>query len=520
MKKRNTTILIVSLIVPFLLCILLSVGMALRELKRDTAVTADILLSQVDHVTRIARHATRVTAGMADRPCADILENITATGAFTPYLRSTGLIRDDALVCSSVTGARVKNVRQMYGTYLDARTGDNKIFVLPGTLSVPGQEAIIYASRTDNGMIAFSVVDARYFIDLMDSLDYENHAVLHLQFSSGPAISSPDNAGQHTFAFRSEFRSQASQARLQVAIPLQSLRHYVLRNLLFLGPLFLLVSMAGIYLWRRWQTRQMSLAEELEKGIAQGEFSVHYQPVCETTSGSCTGAEALMRWQRRDGKNISPAVFIRAAEENGMITPLTRHLFELIIRDVEGWKISAPFHLGVNIAAAHLQQPSFITDVLRLWVALDQNFRLMLEITERSLVEDTSLAAEKLNALREKGCQVAVDDFGTGYCALSMLQSLPVDYLKIDKSFIDTLTSAGADTPILDTIVVLSQRLGLATIAEGISTAHQVEWLQANNVPYVQGYFYARPMPAAAFYQWYTEQSAQTLPARKITTLS
>lgn len=103
-----------------------------------------------------------------------------------------------------------------------------------------------------------------------------------------------------------------------------------------------------------------------------------------------------------------------------------------------------------------------------------------------------------------------MDDFGTGYCSLSLLQSLPVDYLKIDKSFIDTLTSAGADTPILDTIVTLSQRLGLATIAEGISTAHQAEWLQANNVPYVQGYFYARPMPAPAFYQWYTGQRART----------
>ncbi len=174
-----------------------------------------------------------------------------------------------------------------------------------------------------------------------------------------------------------------------------------------------------------------------------------------------------MRWQRRDGRTISPAVFICAAEENGTIIPLTRHLFELIIRDAKGWEVSAPFHLGVNIAAAHLQQPSFITDVLRLWVALDHDFCLVLEITERSLVEDTALAAEKLNALREKGCQVAVDDFGTGYCSLSLLQNLPVDYLKIDKSFIDTLTSAGADTPILDTIVALSQRLGLATIAEG-----------------------------------------------------
>ncbi|EPY6886935.1 EAL domain-containing protein [Klebsiella quasipneumoniae] len=510
MKKRNISILTVSLLVPFLLCVLLSVGMAVRELKRDTAVTADILLSQVNHVTGLARNAARITAGMADRPCADILEKITATGAYTPYIRSTGLIRDDALVCSSVTGARIQDVRQEYGSYLDARTEDGKIFTLPGTFSVPGQEAIIYASRADNGMTAFSVVDARYFIDLMESLDDENHAIFHLQFSSGPAISSPDRADRHTSAFRTEFRSPASQAHLQVETPLPSLLHYVLRNLLFLGPLFLLLSLAVIYLWRRWQTRQMSLAEEIEKGIARGEFSVHYQPVCETTSGMCTGAEALMRWQRRDGRTISPAVFIRAAEDNGTIIPLTQHLFELIIQDVQKWKVSAPFHLGVNIAAAHLQQPSFITDALRLWVALNHDFCLVLEITERSLVEDTALATEKLNALRVKGCQVAVDDFGTGYCSLSLLQSLPVDYLKIDKSFIDTLTSAGADTPILDTIVTLSQRLGLATIAEGISTAHQAEWLQANNVPYVQGYFYARPMPAPAFYQWYTGQRART----------
>lgn len=128
----------------------------------------------------------------------------------------------------------------------------------------------------------------------------------------------------------------------------------------------------------------------------------------------------------------------------------------------------------------------------------------MLEITERSLVEDTETASVKLNELRQKGCQVAVDDFGTGYCSLSLLQSLPVDYLKIDKIFIDSLTSADVDTPVLDTIVGLSRRLNLTTIAEGVTAAHQVDWLIKNQVPYVQGYYYGRPMPAADFYRWYS----------------
>ncbi|EFM8633988.1 EAL domain-containing protein, partial [Escherichia coli] len=108
----------------------------------------------------------------------------------------------------------------------------------------------------------------------------------------------------------------------------------------------------------------MSLAEEIKKGMSSGEFSVHYQPVCDTTTKACLGVEALMRWQREDGKNISPVVFIRAAEEENLIIPLTKHLFELIIQDVQSWKVKKPFHLGINIAAEHLAHPDFVADVL------------------------------------------------------------------------------------------------------------------------------------------------------------
>ncbi|MEH8807033.1 EAL domain-containing protein, partial [Klebsiella pneumoniae] len=174
------------------------------------------------------------------------------------------------------------------------------------------------------------------------------------------------------------------------------------------------------------------------KGMAAGEFSVHYQPMCETATGKCTGAEALLRWKRGDGSSMSPAVFIRAAEEEGVIISLTQHLFSLIADDFSQRKINAPFHLGVNIAAAHLGDSGFTADVMQLRGALDTSFRLVLEITERSLVEDTAVASKKLEIVREKGCRIAVDDFGTGYCSLNLLQSLPVDYLKIDKCFIDT----------------------------------------------------------------------------------
>lgn len=232
--------------------------------------------------------------------------------------------------------------------------------------------------------------------------------------------------------------------------------------------------------------------------MADGEFSVYYQPFCETATGECSGAEALLRWQRPDGRNISPMVFIPAAEDEGMIVSLTQHLFSLIENDIRGWKVTEPFHLSVNISALHLMGRSFTTDILWLRGILDAAFVLVLEITERSLI-DTGTASEKFHALRQKGCKVAVDDFGTGYCSLSLVQGMPVDYLKIDKIFIDILSSTDADTLVLDTIVALSKRMGLTSIAEGVTEKHQVNWLIQNQLPYVQRYYFCRPMSAGNF---------------------
>ncbi|MBL1917211.1 EAL domain-containing protein, partial [Klebsiella pneumoniae] len=185
-----------------------------------------------------------------------------------------------------------------------------------------------------------------------------------------------DRDPPHTRAFIGEFRSAYSQAHLQVITPIHALGHYVLRYMMFLGPMSLLLTLAALYLLQRWQKRKMSLAEEIRKGMAAGEFSVHYQPMCETATGKCTGAEALLRWKRGDGSSMSPAVFIRAAEEEGVIISLTQHLFSLIADDFSQRKINAPFHLGVNIAAAHLGDSGFTADVMQLRGALDTSFRL------------------------------------------------------------------------------------------------------------------------------------------------
>ncbi|MDM3317442.1 cyclic diguanylate phosphodiesterase [Citrobacter sp. Ce006] len=502
MQLSNRTIAI-SILFPVVLLTLLSAGLALNQLKSEMNITADILMTQVDHVTSIARNTTRLTAGMADKPCGGIRDKMTETGALTPYIRSTGLIRDNSLICSSVTGARKQNVSEIFGARVFVSTDDLRILTTTGTTNIPDHIAIIYFYKLGNGLTAFSVVDARYFTDMMNSLNEKNNSSLRLKFTDGPVISSEKKINLRPPVLRTDIYSDFSQAHLEVLTPLWSIWHYILRNMLLLAPLFLLLTLVLLYLRKYLQSGRISLANEIIQGMTNGEFFVHYQPICETTTGRCIGAEALMRWQRADGKTIPPAIFIRAAEEEGIIISLTRHLFCLIAIDTKNWHVLQPFHLSVNIAADHLKHKTFMADCLRLRNSLEQSFCLVLEITERSLVEDTYSASEKLNNLRKKGCQVAVDDFGTGYSSLGLLQSLQVDYLKIDKSFIDILESADTDTPVLDTIIALSKRLDLKTIAEGVSTPHQVNWLTEKGVTYIQGFSYAHPMTANDFCQWY-----------------
>jgi len=200
-----------------------------------------------------------------------------------------------------------------------------------------------------------------------------------------------------------------------------------------------------------------------------------------------------MRWKRPDGRLISPDVFIPAAESEKMIVPLTRHLMALIERDFSDWKPKTEFHLSINVSADHLCHDEFVEDIKIFTDVLPPLVSLVTEITERMVVLDMEKATLHVSLLREAGVKVAIDDFGTGYCSLSLLQTLHIDYLKIDKCFTETIDSAGGDAPVLEAIISLSNRLNLLTIAEGISSAMQTAFMKAHKVPLLQGYLYSPP---------------------------
>lgn len=246
--------------------------------------------------------------------------------------------------------------------------------------------------------------------------------------------------------------------------------------------------------------RRLSPLGELQIAVRQREFEVHYQPIMHLASGRCAGAEALVRWRRPDGSLVRPDLFIPLAEDSGLIQPITDQILEAVVNDLGELLRSDPdLHVAVNLCAEDLKSGRVLPVVKRVLhgsgIAPAQ---LWLEATERGFM-DIERARQTIEAARAEGHRVAIDDFGTGYSSLQYLQGLPLDVLKIDKAFIDTLGADAATSAVTGHIIDMAHELGLRIVAEGVETLGQAEYLQERKVDYVQGWLYAKALPVAPF---------------------
>ena len=227
-------------------------------------------------------------------------------------------------------------------------------------------------------------------------------------------------------------------------------------------------------------------------------FVMYFQPQFHTTDKMLRGVEALIRWKDESGKMIRPDVFIPIAEKNGTIVPIGTWVMEESIRIYAGWKqkYHYPMLLSLNVSAIQYKQPDFIDKLINV---LDKYSvspcEIELEITESVLIDDFKEIIEKLAVLRKAGIKISLDDFGTGYSSLSYLKGLPIDTLKIDKTFIDTVITDENTRIITESIIYMVKRLGLETIAEGVETQEQFDFLNAIDCDNIQGYYLGKPMP-------------------------
>ncbi|MCO5784595.1 EAL domain-containing protein [Citrobacter meridianamericanus] len=298
----------------------------------------------------------------------------------------------------------------------------------------------------------------------------------------------------------------------EFSLPVQALRDYWLHTYWLsrwaVNMLILLLFCVCFYGYCR---HQLSLKTAIRRALEQRDFSLYYQPIVDINTGNTVSLEALVRWQRAPGGNVSPEVFIPVTEQCGLICTLTRYVLEQAIRDLnELHKTHPDMTVAVNISAADLSSPGFAQTVYDLCMAYSLSPQhLKLEITERSLVDDVS-ARRNMDCLTEMGFVLVLDDFGTGYSSLSYLNKLPVGVLKIDRAFVAGLGSDTVTGSVVPQIVSMARQLDMDVIAEGVETQEQARALSALKIQYVQGWLYEKAMPFSAVQEKLLASDQQT----------
>jgi len=261
--------------------------------------------------------------------------------------------------------------------------------------------------------------------------------------------------------------------------------------------------------------KRFELFTDLRRALERGEFVLHYQPIVVLKDGTITGVEALIRWMRPEGSMVSPAEFIPVAEQTGLIASIDQWVMEEACRQLRTWEDQCSafqsIHMSVNVSVQQLQDARLTERVQKALEAagLDPP-RLTLEITESVLMTNTEATLAVLHGLKALGVRLAIDDFGIGFSSLNYLRRLPVDIVKIDRSFVSGIASQSDEWTLARGIIKLVHGLGLETVAEGVERADQRAHLQALGCRLAQGYYFARPMEPEGIRDLLAKASSRT----------
>jgi len=274
---------------------------------------------------------------------------------------------------------------------------------------------------------------------------------------------------------------------------------------LILGAIGLVTSLVLLSLVLVFMHRRLSLQGEMQSSLQKDGFEVRYQPVIDLQEHRCVGAEALINWSQPDGKQVRPDLFIPLAEDTGFIQPMTEWLMKQLRSEISGLLAEdRSLHIAINLSPCHFENNDILKTSSRIFgnsaILPDQ---IIYEITERGLIaEDSSIARDVMKCLRERRSHIALDDFGTGYSSLSYISSFPLDYLKVDRRFIEAIGTDALTAGLVDSIIDIAAKLNLRVIAEGVETREQAVYLRQRGVQYAQGWYYSRAMPVAAFVEF------------------
>jgi EAL domain-containing protein (putative c-di-GMP-specific phosphodiesterase class I) len=249
--------------------------------------------------------------------------------------------------------------------------------------------------------------------------------------------------------------------------------------------------------------KMLKLESDLSRALGRDELCLHYQPMMSLANERVVGFEALLRWEHPERGLIMPGEIISVAEDTGLIVPIGAWVLEEACRQMTQWQLehtaAQEMSISINLSSKQLLQPDIVDVIVQVLkkTRLDPTC-LRLELTESVIMDNAESAVAKLSQLRTLGVQIHIDDFGTGYSSLSYLQRLPVDTLKIDRTFVSQLGRQAESQEIVSAIITLARNLGMGVAAEGVETAEQAQGLKEMDCEFGQGFFYYRPLEGSA----------------------
>lgn len=485
-----------------------------NQIEFTTSVAKEVLrkssegIQQMDRIT-----ASMVRSGMAD-PCSAESQRLMGTlNLQADQIQAVGYVKDNTLHCTAYGEHHIFLGAPTFITPLGS-----KVWSAHELPMLPGSSFLIVAPRARGYAV---VILPKTFLDVFADNEHMSLGLYSLSAKRvivSRGVFKPEwldrlgDAQQVQFVDDDHFvvlrRSGKFEFASFVAEPVIQVNEGLYRMAAILVPFGViagtLLALAVMHLARQ----QLSLAGALKVAIKRKEFVLHYQPIVDLQTGQWVGAEALIRWQRPMGETVPPDVFIKAAEKAGLIREITAQVIEMVGHDAQDFFARHPhFHIAINLSTDDLESRATIQQLAQLCQQLGASRgNLMVEATERGLMK-ADIVKDILTEIRSMDIYIAIDDFGTGYSSLSYLETFELDYLKIDKSFVDTMGSDSASSQVAPHIIEMAKSLNLTMIAEGVETPAQAAYLRARGVQLAQGWLFAKPMPFAQLLEGLSAQA-------------
>ncbi|WP_426205891.1 EAL domain-containing protein [Pseudomonas sp. TWP3-1] len=496
-RKRSTRIVVTLLsgLLPIVLGSVILYLQAERTLQQSSQHTADEALRQFELMLDNTAQAAQELLPLAGQPCESVKLALREQVTRRPFVRSTNLVWDNNLYCSS-----------LFGDYKEAvNPGDythGMLWLMNGNPVTPNTALLVYRLSEGHGG-ALTTLDGYHLSNVLRLIGRQTLLVLQV---GNFWLSADGKVHQGALPVLPVARSTLDSSRYAFTVaagfPAGETWRYMSNEYPPLFSLLIFFGAVSAAIGYIVQKRSTSPSHEMHRALEAGEFIPYFQPVVHGDTKKWSGAEVLMRWNHPKEGLVRPDLFIPFAEHSGLIVPMTRGLMQqtaLVLGPLSS-TFAAPFHIGINITASHCRDLELVEDCREFLAAFaPESVSLVLELTERELIEPTEITRQLFAQLQAMGVKIAIDDFGTGHSSLSYLRTFNVDFLKIDQTFVAMIDKDALSRHILESIIELSAKLELGIVAEGVETQAQSDYLSARNVNFLQGYLFGKPMPAADF---------------------